>query len=109
MITALMRARCFRGAVERLRTRDPERDALRRAGRAAIVVPLAAAVSFFVVGGSQAPLFTALRQHLCHAASRAPARSGMVIILPGELSTDVRTPAPLRGVPAHPDQASHLQ
>jgi uncharacterized membrane protein YgaE (UPF0421/DUF939 family) len=46
------------GAVERLQTRDPERDALRRAVRAAIVVPLAAAVSFFLVGGSQAPLFT---------------------------------------------------
>jgi uncharacterized membrane protein YgaE (UPF0421/DUF939 family) len=48
----------FRGAVARLRTRDPEGDALRRAVRAAVVVPLAAAVSFFVVGGSQAPLFT---------------------------------------------------
>jgi Fusaric acid resistance protein-like len=45
-------------AIERLRTGDPERDGLRRAVRAAIVVPLAAAVSFFVVGGSQAPLFT---------------------------------------------------
>ena len=48
----------FRRAVERLRTRDPELDALRRAVRAAIVVPLATAVSFLVVGGSQAPLFT---------------------------------------------------
>src|SRR3982074_3506728 len=46
------------GAVERLQTRDPERDALCRAVRAAIVVPLAAAVSFFLVAGSQAPLFT---------------------------------------------------
>ena len=45
------------GAVERLRTRDPERDGLRRAVRAAIVVPVAAAVTFVVVGGSQAPLF----------------------------------------------------
>jgi uncharacterized membrane protein YccC len=44
--------------IERLRTGDPERDALRRAVRAAIVVPLAAAVSFVAVGGSQAPLFT---------------------------------------------------
>jgi Fusaric acid resistance protein-like len=43
---------------ERLHKGDPERDALRRAVRAAIVVPVAAAVSFFVVGGSQAPLFT---------------------------------------------------
>jgi hypothetical protein len=48
----------FPGAVQRLRTRDPEHDGLRRAVRAAIVVPLAAAVSFFAVGGSQAPLFT---------------------------------------------------
>jgi hypothetical protein len=43
---------------KRLRKGDPERDGLRRAGRAAIVVPLAAAVSFWAVGGSQAPLFT---------------------------------------------------
>jgi len=48
----------LRRAVERLRSRDPEHDALRRAVRAAIVVPTAAAVSFFVIGGSQAPLFT---------------------------------------------------
>jgi uncharacterized membrane protein YccC len=48
----------IRGAVARVRTRDPEGDALRRAVRAAVVVPLAAAVSFFIVGGSQAPLFT---------------------------------------------------
>jgi hypothetical protein len=48
----------LRGAVGRLQTADPERDALRRGVRAAIVVPLAAAVSFLVVGGSQAPLFT---------------------------------------------------
>jgi hypothetical protein len=46
------------GAVERLRTRDPERDGLRRAVRAAIVVPVAAAASFSVAGGSQAPFFT---------------------------------------------------
>ena len=48
----------FHGAVERLRTRDLEGDALRRAVRAAIAVPLSAAVSFLVVGGTQAPLFT---------------------------------------------------
>src|SRR5919198_5096114 len=42
----------------RVRQRDPERDALRRAGRAAIIVPLAAAISFAVGGGSQTPLFT---------------------------------------------------
>ncbi|HTH85170.1 MAG TPA: FUSC family protein, partial [Mycobacterium sp.] len=48
--------RLWRRAADRLRQRDPEHDALRRALRAAIVVPLAAAVSF-AVGGSQAPLF----------------------------------------------------
>ena len=43
---------------ERLRDRDPERDGLRRALRAAIVVPLAAGTSFALFGGSQTPLFT---------------------------------------------------
>jgi len=42
----------------RWRARDPEFDALRRASRAAIVLPIAAAVSFTVGGGSQTPLFT---------------------------------------------------
>src|SRR6478752_6011936 len=41
-----------------MRARDPEYDALRRALRAAIVLPVAAAVSFAVGGGSQTPLFT---------------------------------------------------
>jgi uncharacterized membrane protein YccC len=41
-----------------MRARDPEFDALRRALRAAIVLPIAAAVSFAVGGGSQTPLFT---------------------------------------------------
>ncbi|WP_179470243.1 FUSC family protein [Mycolicibacterium vinylchloridicum] len=45
-------------AAERVRTRDPENDGARRALRAAIVVPIAAAVSFSVGGGSQTPLFT---------------------------------------------------
>jgi uncharacterized membrane protein YccC len=44
--------------LDRLRARDPEYDALRRALRAAIVVPIAAAVSFAIGGGSQTPLFT---------------------------------------------------
>lgn len=48
----------WRRAVDRIRQRDPEFDALRRALRAAIVVPVAAAVSFAVAGGSQTPLFT---------------------------------------------------
>lgn len=43
----------------RVRQRDPDGDALRRAVRAAVVVPLAAAVSFAVAGDSaQTPLFT---------------------------------------------------
>lgn len=52
-------AAVLRHAVHRLRARDPEYDALRRALRAAIVVPVAAAVSFAVAGsGSQTTLFT---------------------------------------------------
>ena len=43
---------------DHIRRRDPEHDALRRATRAAIVIPIAAAVSFAVGGGSQTPLFT---------------------------------------------------
>jgi uncharacterized membrane protein YccC len=48
----------LRHVLDRLRARDPEFDALRRALRAAVVVPIAAAVSFAVGGGSQTPLFT---------------------------------------------------
>lgn len=48
----------MRRAVDRVRTRDPEFDALRRAVRAAVVVPVAAAVSFTVAGNSQTPLYT---------------------------------------------------
>jgi uncharacterized membrane protein YccC len=51
-------AAVLRHVLDRLRARDPEFDALRRALRAAIVVPVAAAVSFVVGGGSQTPLFT---------------------------------------------------
>ena len=47
-----------RRAVERIRQRDPENDAARRALRAASVIPVAAAISFTVGGGSQTPLFT---------------------------------------------------
>jgi uncharacterized membrane protein YccC len=46
-----------RRVVHRLGARDPERDGLRRAVRAAIIVPIAAAVSFRI-GASQTPLFT---------------------------------------------------
>jgi hypothetical protein len=47
-----------RRAGDRIRERDPEFDALRRAVRAAVVVPLAAALSFAVAGNSQTPLYT---------------------------------------------------
>ncbi|HKV20996.1 MAG TPA: FUSC family protein, partial [Mycobacterium sp.] len=50
--------RVLSGVRARVRSRDPEFDALRRAVRAAVVVPLAAAVSFAVAGNSQTPLFT---------------------------------------------------
>ncbi|MBU9762288.1 FUSC family protein [Mycobacterium sp. TNTM28] len=42
---------------DRLRTKDPDYDALRRALRAAIVLPIAAAAGFALGGGSQTPLF----------------------------------------------------
>jgi uncharacterized membrane protein YccC len=51
-------AAVFRHALDRLRARDPQFDAFRRALRAAIVLPTAAAVSFAIGGGSQTPLFT---------------------------------------------------
>ncbi len=51
-------AGAVRRAVDRIRERDPELDGLRRAVRAAVVVPLAAAVSFAVAGNSQTPMFT---------------------------------------------------
>jgi uncharacterized membrane protein YccC len=47
----------MRPVLHRLDARDPERDGLRRALRAAIIVPIAAAVSFRI-GASQTPLFT---------------------------------------------------
>ncbi|OBF26883.1 fusaric acid resistance protein [Mycobacterium sp. ACS1612] len=50
-------AAVLRHVLDRLRARDPDFDALRRASRAAIVLPIAAAVGFSV-GGSQTPLFT---------------------------------------------------
>ena len=51
-------AAVLRHVLQRMRARDPKYDALRRALRAAIVLPVAAAVSFAVAGGSQTPLFT---------------------------------------------------
>jgi uncharacterized membrane protein YccC len=55
---AAQTAAVLRHVLYRLRARDPEYDALRRALRAAIVLPIAAAVSFAVGAGSQTPLFT---------------------------------------------------
>ncbi|MDH6195725.1 hypothetical protein M2272_002365 [Mycobacterium frederiksbergense] len=50
-------AEIWRRAADRLREKDPEYDALRRALRAAIVLPIPAAIGFAVGGGSQTPLF----------------------------------------------------
>src|SRR5690348_3273980 len=47
----------WRRAVDRIRQRDPEYDALRRAARAAMVVPVAAALGFSIGTGPQTPLF----------------------------------------------------
>jgi Fusaric acid resistance protein-like len=53
----------IRRAFDRLRTKDPDHDGLRRALRAAIMVPLAAGFSLVVVGGTAAPLFAVLGAH----------------------------------------------
>ncbi len=47
----------WRRAIDRVGERDPENDAARRAVRAAIVLPLAAAAGFAVGSDSQTPLF----------------------------------------------------
>ena len=49
-----------RRALDRLHSKDPDRDGLRRAIRAAIVVPLAAGFGRLLVGGTAAPLFAVL-------------------------------------------------
>lgn len=51
-------ARLFHRAADRIHRRDPEHDGFRRALRAAVVVPVAAAVSYAVSGPSQTLLFT---------------------------------------------------
>ena len=45
---------------DQLRKRDPERDGVRRALRAAIFIPIAAAASFAVAADNQTPIFTIL-------------------------------------------------
>ena len=46
--------------IQQLRRRDPERDGLRKALRAAIFIPIAAAASFAVAEDTQTPVFTIL-------------------------------------------------
>jgi uncharacterized membrane protein YccC len=55
-----IRVRSIRQMLERLRSEDPERDALRRAIRAALMVPLTAGVAFASVGGRVTPLYALL-------------------------------------------------
>src|ERR1700712_5690499 len=50
-------AALWRRAAARLSQRDPEHDALRRAVRAALMLPVAAFIGFSVGSGSQTPLF----------------------------------------------------
>ncbi len=56
----LIRVPPIRQALQVLRDEDPERDALRRAVRAAIMVPLTAGFAFVVVGGRATPLYALL-------------------------------------------------
>jgi hypothetical protein len=56
----LIRVPPIRQALQVLRSKDPERDALRRAIRAAIMVPLTAGSAFVFVGGHAAPLYALL-------------------------------------------------
>ncbi|MGA8250929.1 MAG: FUSC family protein, partial [Mycobacterium sp.] len=55
-----IRGRPIRETLQLLRSKDPERDALRRALRAAIMVPLTAGSAFIVVGGRATPLYALL-------------------------------------------------
>ncbi|WP_156686433.1 FUSC family protein [Mycobacterium sp. Marseille-P9652] len=50
----------IRHTLQVLRTKDPERDALRRAVRAAVMVPLTTGLAFLVVGGKVVPLYALL-------------------------------------------------
>ncbi|MET0700004.1 MAG: FUSC family protein [Mycobacterium sp.] len=47
----------LRRALDGIEARDPELDALRRAARAGIVIPISAGIGF-TIGGGQTPLFT---------------------------------------------------
>src|ERR1700750_7434 len=50
-------ATVLRRVLDRVETRDPELDALRRAARAGIVIPISAGIGF-TIGGGPTPLFT---------------------------------------------------
>jgi uncharacterized membrane protein YccC len=52
-----MPAAALRRLLDRVETLDPELDALRRAARAGIVIPISAGIGF-AIGGGQTPLFT---------------------------------------------------
>ena len=56
----LIRVPSIRQTLDLLRTEDPERDALKRAIRAAIMVPLTAGLAFALVGGRVTPLYALL-------------------------------------------------
>jgi hypothetical protein len=56
----LTRVRPIRQTSQQLRSKDPERDALRRAIRAGIMVPLTAGFAVVVVGGKVVPLYAML-------------------------------------------------
>jgi hypothetical protein len=56
----LIRVPPIRETLQLFGTKDPERDALRRAIRAAIMVPLTAGFAFAVVGGRATPLYALL-------------------------------------------------
>lgn len=53
-----MLIKSFRGIADRMHARDPGYDGLRRALRAAIAIPVAAAISYLVAGNAQTPVFT---------------------------------------------------
>ena len=51
-MSASAKSNGFRSVIDRLNARDPERDGLRRAVRAAIVVPVAAALPLVTVAAN---------------------------------------------------------
>ena len=61
---------------DQLRKRDPERDGVRRALRAAIFIPIAAAASFAVAADNQTPIFTILGSIALLIAADFPGTGG---------------------------------